>query len=68
MPGVAADQAFAGAGRVGLDAAGAEEDRHAFGAQELDAAAERGAAGQGGVDEGQHDGRDAEAGGLGEDA
>ena len=41
---------------------------HAFGAQGFDAAAERGAAGQGGVDEREHDGRDAQAGGLGEDA
>ena len=42
---------------MGLDAAGAEEDLDAFGAQGLDAAAERGAVGQGGVDEGEHDGR-----------
>ena len=40
----------------------------AFGAQGLDAAAERGTGGQGGVDEGQDDGRDGKAGGLGEHA
>jgi hypothetical protein len=68
MPWEGGGQVAAGAGRVGLDAAGAEEDRHAFGAQGLDAAAERGAAGQGGIDEGEHDGRHGEAGGLGEDA
>jgi hypothetical protein len=68
VPGVAVDQTFAGTGRVRLDAAGTEQDRHAFGAQGFDAAAERGAAGRGGVDEGEHDGRDAEAAGLGEDA
>ena len=51
-----------------LEAAGTKEDLHAFGAQGFDAAAERGAAGQGGVDEGEHDGRDAEAGGFSEDA
>jgi len=68
MPGIGVDQVAAGAGRVRLEAAGAEEDLDAFGAQGVDAAAERGAAGQGGVDEGQdHDGH-AEAGGLGEDA
>jgi hypothetical protein len=68
VPGVAVDQTFAGAGRVGLDAAGAEEDLHAFGAQGFHAAAERGATGQSGVDERQdHDGV-AEAGGLGEGA
>ena len=66
MPGVAVDLAVAGAGRVRLEAARAEEDPHAFGAQEFDAAAERGTAGQGGVDEGQDHNRHAEVGGLGE--
>ena len=50
-----------------LEAARAEEDLHAFGAQGFDTAAERGAAGQGGVDERQDDGRDGEADGFGED-
>lgn len=46
----------------------AEEDAYSFGAECFDAAAERLAAGQGGVDEGQDNDRDAEAGGLRKDA
>jgi hypothetical protein len=53
---------------VRLEAAGAEQDLHAFGAQGFDAAPERGAAGQGGVDEWQDHDPDAQAGGFGEDA
>ena len=68
MPGVGVDEVAAGVRRVGFDAAGAEEDVDAFGAQGFDAAPERGTAGERGVDERQDDDRDAEAGGLGQDA
>jgi hypothetical protein len=68
MPGAAVDLAAADAGRVRLEAAGAEEDLHAFGAQGVDAAAERRAAGQGGIDERQDHDRGAQAGGFDEDA
>jgi hypothetical protein len=59
MPGIAVDQLAASAGRVWLDAAGSQEYPHAFGTQGFDAALEWWAAGQGGVDERQDDGRDA---------
>ncbi len=61
VPGAGVDEVAAGAERVGLEAAGAEEDVHAFSAQGVDAAAERGAAGQGGIAEGEDDGGHAEA-------
>ena len=68
VPGVAVDEIPAGAWRVRLEAAGAEQDADAFGAEGFDAAAEGRAAGQRGVDEGQDHDRDVEAGGLGEHA
>jgi hypothetical protein len=46
-PGVAVDEAAAGAGRVRLEAARSEQDPDAFGAQGLDDAAERGTGGEG---------------------
>ena len=58
----------AGAGWVGLEAAGAKQDADSFGAEGFDAAAEGRAAGQRGVDEGQDHDRDVQAGGLGEHA
>ena len=52
-----------------LDAAGtAEQDVNAFAAQVFEAAAEGCAGGEGGIDEREDDDRDAEGGGLGEDA
>ena len=68
VPGAAVVEIPAGAWRVGLEAAGAEQDADAFGAEGFDAAAEGRAAGQRGVDEGQDHDRHVEAGGLGEDA
>lgn len=53
---------------MGLDAAGAEHDANAFAAQVLDAASEWGEGGECGVDEREDHDRDAEGGGLGEDA
>src|ERR1700677_1193384 len=53
VPGVAVDEAAAGAGRVRLEAARSEQDPDAFGAQGLDDAAERGAGGGGRGDEGR---------------
>ena len=68
MPGVGVDEVAAGVRRVRLDAAGADEDVYAFGAEGFDAAPEWGAAGECGVDERQDDDGDAEGCCLGQDA
>src|SRR5260221_90977 len=68
VPGVAGDEFAAGVRLVRLDATGAEQDPDSLAAQVLDAAPERGAGGERGIDEGKNDDRHAQAGGLGENA
>ena len=68
VPRVPGDEFAAGVRLVGLDAADAEQDVDTFAAQTLDAAAEWGAGGECGVDEREDDDRDAEDGGLREEA
>src|SRR6266571_7079593 len=68
VPGVGGDELAAGVRLVRLDATGAEQDPDSLAAQVLDAAPERGAGGERGIDEGKNDDRHAQAGGLGENA
>ena len=67
-PWVPGDKFAAGMWLVRFDATGAEQDVHAFPTQLLDAAVEWGAPSKSGVYEWEDDDRDAEGGGLGEDA
>ena len=68
MPWEGLRAASAGAGRMRLEPARAEEDMHAFAAERFDAPAERDPAGKRGVHERQHDDRRVHSGHLGEDA
>ena len=68
MPGEGLDTAPAGAGRMRLEAARAQEDMHPFAAESLDAPPERDPARERRVHERQHDDGGAHPGHLGEDA
>jgi hypothetical protein len=68
VPRVIGNKLGSGMRFVGLHAAGTDKDVDAFAAKILDAAAERSAGGQGGVDERENDDRDAEGSCLGENA
>ena len=62
MPRVSADAVAAGPGRVRFESARTEHDPHSFAPERLDAAAERGTAGQRRVDEGKYHDREIQAG------